>query len=510
MDERDACGLVAVARKDGRADARVLNEVVSGMLSLSHRSGCVDGEGDGAGVLVDIPRALWAARLAEAGHDAARAREVRFAVGHLFVPGTADQAGEAAVRRIVARHRITVLLERTGVTSSSVLGARGRIEEPRFWQLALLAPGRAGAASRALYEAGVEIERLTAATVVSLSRHSAVYKLRGGAEQLLPYFDDLRDERFATSMAFGHDRYATNTSTSFDRVQPFAVFAHNGEIDTIGRLREEARGLRLPLSRDGSDSQDVDAVIRGLVLRTRLSPIEALELLFPPIVNELRRMSPRLQDIYAQARAAFGPFAQGPAAFLARIGDTCLFGVDALGLRPLLHVETHDSHVFASERGFVPLERYVRDPYPLGPGERVALRRDASGWRFLDQTAVQARFASEREARLVARDGVRGRLDCGGPEAALPSVPKRGALREPPRRWEIGTPTDELEDVARRREQQFAALGFEPDDLRMAQHMAETAGEPIGSPGWDGPLAALSNRRPNLADHIPPTGPSVT
>src|SRR5204863_7768727 len=125
----------------------------------------------------------------------------------------------------------------------------------------------------------------------------------------------------------------------------------------------------LPLSRDGSDSQDVAAILRGLVLRERLTPIEAIELLFPPIVNEIRRMPPRMQDLYVQARAAFGPFAQGPAAFLARVGDTCIFGVDALGLRPLWHLETDRSHIFASERGFVPLERYVCDPYPLGPGE---------------------------------------------------------------------------------------------------------------------------------------------
>ncbi len=199
MEERDACGLVAVARKDGRADARVIAEVIDGLRALAHRSGCVDGEGDGAGVLVDIPRALWAGRLADVGQNPARAKEDRFAVAHLFVPSTADEAEEAAVRRILARHRMTVLLERSGVTASDVLGPRGRIEEPRFWQLALIAPGRGGVASRALYEAGVEIERLTAATVVSLSRHSAVYKLRGGPEQLLPYFDDLRDERFATS-----------------------------------------------------------------------------------------------------------------------------------------------------------------------------------------------------------------------------------------------------------------------------------------------------------------------
>jgi len=510
LDERDACGLVAVARKDGKPAPHVLADVIGGMRALAHRSGCVDGEGDGAGVLTDIPRALWAHRLETAGRDASHVRSDRFAIAHLFVPSSADTSEEAAVRRILARHRLTVLLERPGVTASEVLGPRGRVEEPRFWQLALLAPGRGAAASRALYEAGVEIERLTAATVVSLSRHTVVYKLRGGAELLEPYFEDLRDPRFATSLAFGHDRYATNTSTSFDRVQPFPVFAHNGEIDTIGRLREEAKALRIPLSRDGSDSQDVDAVLRAFVLRMRLTPIEAVEMLFPPIVNEIRRMPERLQDLYAQSRAAFGPFAQGPAAFLARIGDTAIFGVDALGLRPLWHVETAETHVFASERGFVPLEEYVRDPYPLGPGQRVALRRGASGWRFVDEPSLRARFAADREVRNVAAPGTRARMETGGPEEPVAMKERRGATREPAARWEIGWPTDELEDVSKRREQQFAALGFEPDDLRMAQFMAETANEPIGSLGWDGPLAALSHGRANLADHLHETVAVVT
>src|SRR5207247_11211038 len=99
------------------------------------------------------------------------------------------------------------------------------------------------------------------------------------------------------------------------------------------------------------------------------------------MVNEMSRMGSELQVAYVEARAAFGPLAQGPAAILARVGDSCVFGVDALGLRPLWHVETDEEHVFASERGFVPLERYVTDPVPLGPGERVALPRDQGGVR---------------------------------------------------------------------------------------------------------------------------------
>src|SRR5256712_3863854 len=408
--EHDACALVAVARKDARPTRAVLELVLHGMASLAHRSGVVDGEGDGAGVLTDIPRELWAHELDQAGHDETAVQLERFAVGHFFYE---DPAEVATILAILGARGIETLLVRAETTDEAALGPRGRSEAPRFLQLALLAPRGAALGSRALYEAGVENERVTSTTVVSLSRHTAVYKLRGAGHQLTSYFTDLADPRFATSSAFGHNRYATNTSTSFTRVQPFPVFAHNGEINTIRRLREEARALGLPLSRDGSDSQDVDAVIRALVIRHGLTAVESIELLFPPIVNEMKRMTAELQDAYVQGRAAIGPLAQGPAGILVRVGDTCVFGVDALGLRPLWHVETEDEHVFASERGFVPLERYVSDPVPLAPRERVALRRDR-GWRFADQHAVRERFLAARRLRGVAMNGLPPHLVCRG------------------------------------------------------------------------------------------------
>ena len=407
MDERDACALVAIARKDGAATREVLAETIRGLECLAHRSGSIDGEGDGSGVLTDIPRELWADAFAASRLDPSLALDRRFAVAHLFVPASDDERVEAEVRRIFARHRIHVLLERHGTTRRAALGPRAQQGEPRFWQAALQVLGPSRRAGRRLYRAGVDIERLTPATIVSLSRSTAVYKLRGHPQQLGAYFTDLGDPRFRTSMAFGHNRYATNTTTSFERVQPFAAFAHNGEINTIARLREEVASLGLALSRGGSDSQDVDATIRGLVLGRGLEPIEAVELVFPPIVSEVRRMDPQAQDAFTRARAAFGPFAQGPAAFLARLGDLCLVGVDAMGLRPLWYLETDEAHVFASERGFIPLERFLSDPRPLAPGEHAALERTAGGWRYLDERAIRARFVALRAKRGCAPEGGR-------------------------------------------------------------------------------------------------------
>ncbi|MBM4433756.1 MAG: glutamate synthase [Chloroflexi bacterium] len=489
-----------MARKDGRPTRDLLDLAIHGLVCLHHRSGTVDGEGDGAGLLTDIPRALWADHVDDRAHDP------HFGVAHLFVPPQGDEIEEEAVRRILRRHGLRILAERHSGLDPSALGPRGRAGAPRFWQIGLWVGGSQSSGASRLHQAWYDVERTTTATVVSLSRRSAVYKLRGDAQQLASAFEDLADPRFATSMAFGHNRYATNTATSFERVQPFAAIAHNGEINTIERLRGEARMLRLPLSRDGSDSQDVDAIVRGLVNRFGLTLVEAIELLFPPIVNEVKRMPGEAQDAYMHARAAFGPFAQGPAAILARVGDTCLFSVDALGLRPLWHVETPDEHVFASERGFVPLARYVRDPRPLGPGERAALRRTPEGWLLLDHDAVRERFLEARRERGIRAAGLRDRIETGGP-ADAPPLGRRGRGIG---RWEVGTPPDELEDVTLRREAQFAAFGWEPDDVRMAKAMTETANEPIGSLGYDGPLGALSERRANLADHIHETVAVVT
>ena len=163
--------------------------------------------------------------------------------------------------------------------------------------------------------------------------------------------------------------------------------------------------------------------------------------------------------------------------------------------------------MFASERGFVPLERYVSDPVPLAPGERVALRRDM-GWRLLDQRAVRERFLAARRLRGVSMHGLRSHLTCGGPTES--PLPHQGLVAlGPAKRWEVGNPPDEMDDVSVRRERQFAALGFEPDDLRMATFMIETGNEPIGSLGYDGPLAALAPRA-NLADHLHETVAVVT
>ena len=65
---------------------------------MLHRAGNVDGEGDGCGVLVDIPRKIWAEEVRAGGHASRLALDERFAVLHVFIPRTGGRAAEAQER----------------------------------------------------------------------------------------------------------------------------------------------------------------------------------------------------------------------------------------------------------------------------------------------------------------------------------------------------------------------------------------------------------------------------
>src|SRR2546425_9969825 len=129
--EHDACALVAVARKDARPTRAVLDLVLHGMASLAHRSGVVDGEGDGAGVLTDVPRELWAHELELAGRDETAGQLERLAVGHFFHD---DPAEVATILAILSARGLENILVRAEATDEAPLGPRGRTEAPRLPQ----------------------------------------------------------------------------------------------------------------------------------------------------------------------------------------------------------------------------------------------------------------------------------------------------------------------------------------------------------------------------------------
>src|ERR671914_2126295 len=112
--------------------------------------------------------------------------------------------------------------------------------------------------------------------------------------------------RAETAAVFGHNRYSTNTWPSFKRVQPFATLGHNGEINTIAQLRQEARMLGVPIEPGSSDSQDLNRTIDTLIRVEGLSLAEALEAVVPPVVNEIRSLPEELHPFYMYLRQTMG------------------------------------------------------------------------------------------------------------------------------------------------------------------------------------------------------------
>ena len=499
VDDHDACAIYASVRKDATPSREPVALALRNLQKMLHRAGNVDGEGDGCGVLVDIPRRIWAEEVRAGGHSPALVHEPAFAVAHLFVERSAElESVLHDARELLARAGFRILAERLGAVDSQALGATAREEEPHFWQVAGLLSSEERI-NRDLHGLGNELESELGFHVPSFSATACVYKVMGAPRVLGEYYPDLTDERFETVSCFGHNRYSTNTWPSFRRVQPFSVLGHNGEINTIEQLRQEARAIGVRIPAGGSDSEDLNRTIEHLIRSEGLSLAEAMELVVPPVVNEIRSLPPDLHPFFMYLREVMGPFAQGPVALIARHDDECVFSADALGLRPLWRVETADDYIFSSEPGIASVGEMVSEPLPLGPGEKAMVTTDPG--------ARRARLWSHAE---MQREVARRWIERTGAETVAPydrALRTGGPLegREVPGYSDAG-PAEPVKVP----ESLLAGFGWQRDDVKLCQQMATNGAEPIGSLGYDGPLAALSPERQNLADYFKETVAVVT
>jgi len=495
LEERDACALVASIRKNGEATHGNLKRALAALSIMGHRSGEVNGEGDGCGVMTDIPRLLWAQALEQEGKPGWLAEDRRFFVGHLMIPNINRDFGiESKVIEMLKESGMDLLLERPIQTRPQALGKMARSQAPFLWQVAgLVRNGPLENVERTLFDLALKIEKETKISVASLSSNVVVYKVRGSMETLYQYYPELRNPDFTTAITIGHARYSTNTATSFERVQPFSLLGHNGEINTIARLREQAQMLGVELVDGGSDSQDLDRLLATLIHRYHFSLAEAMELAFPPILSEVEKLSPELQAIYKYYRQAFGPFAQGPAGIISRFGDECVFSVDALGLRPLWFGDTEKEYFFSSEKGVYHLDTMRIDPVPLSPGEKMRIRvRRGQAVEVLDYPAIQQRMLNLTLRRFGSLETINRRL-------ALAQL-KPVSTHEPFSGEEQSRKTHSSAKI--NLDNRMSAFGWGREDREWVQELAKNGIDPISSLGYDGPLAALSKERQNISDYF--------
>jgi glutamate synthase (NADPH/NADH) large chain len=493
---------VALVDKNGDSTHANIMQSIDALCKMGHRSGDINGEGDGCGITTDIPREIWARRLGEIGLSPFLAESFSFFVGHFFLPASVRAQSKNITRRLrelFRRHEIELLMELSGATRDLELGPRARADAPLFWQFAALIPDtNRTASSRRLFKLQLEIEeRLPEVHIASLSLDSVIFKLQGVPELLPLVFPELLDEEMRSVITLGHNRYSTNTLPTVMRSQPFSLLGHNGEINTIDRLRQVGRVLGIRPLADGSDSQDLNRVIEGLIHLHGLDLIEAMELVFPPVYSEVEDYPKELRELFAFYRWFFPCSAQGPAAVVARYGDLCLGSVDALGLRPLWFGESDYNYFFSSEKGVVDLAHTIGDPKPLAPGEKIAVLSGRGGpAEILDYGALQKRLLKIMNGRKSPLKHLKSLYPALPPAAAGKGPGRPGAALDGFSR-ELLPPEQVIGNNV------LAAFGWHRYDLSIRRRVAEDGREVIGSMGYTGPLAAfVPETLPNIADYF--------
>jgi len=524
--ESDACAIYLSARKYGQSTFGTLKRAIGALVQMGHRTGFVNGEGDGAGVQTDIPRRLWNRKLSQAGLRASLSGHPGFWVGHLFVTASADTAElHDEIYTRFDKAGLNPIYQQPGRTRRELLGGNARGNPPNFWQIAGYSEAADPDLAQRLLAVQVGLESDYPIHFLSLSAHVVVYKVRGSVETLSRYYPDLQDRNYDTSVVLSHARYSTNTVSNFERAQPFAILGHNGEINTITRLRLEAAQIGAVLPHNGSDSQDVDRTIQTLCVDFGLDLIEAMETIFPPVPYELEQFSPELRAVYTRVRQGFGPYAQGPAAILARYQNSIVASVDAVGLRPLWFVETEKEYVFSSERGALPLEVMVADPQPLGPGEKMAIHlQRGENPEILNHAQIRMHVmetAFKREAPQLARQYWTGwehagrTVTPGRPDmreiisAYVTAGEEAAALTGPEPHETMGMPWENPELQFEINPAVLAANGWHSEHLQDIADMVLERKD-ISSLGYDGPLAVLNRHRVNVADYFKETVAVVT
>ena len=325
----------------------------------------------------------------------------------------------------------------------------------------------------------------------------------GAPKVLGEYYPDLRDERFETIGCFGHNRYSTNTWPSFKRVQPFSVLGHNGEINTIEQLRQEARMLGVPIQPGCSDSQDLNRTIDTLVRRDGLCLAEAMEMVVPPIVDEIRSLPAELQPLLHVPAPGDGPVRAGPGG--ADRPPRRRVRVLRRRARPAAAVAGRDRATTSSSAPSPAWSRsttMVSEPKPLAPGREGAWSRSTATRSARPCTRTTRCCAIGRATAGCERTGAergRARTTARSRPAARSRAPRSPA-----------TPTPGPSEPVKVADRVLAGFGWQRDDVKLVQQMASNGAEPIGSLGYDGPLAALSPERQNLADYFKETVAVVT
>ncbi len=508
-DEHDACGVGFVAHIRGQRSHSIVRSALQILENLDHRGavGADELMGDGAGILIQLPDALYREEMAAAGVTLPPPGE--YGVGMIFLPK--EQASRMACeqemeRAIRAEGQIFLGWRDVPINAEMPMSPTVRAKEPVIRQVFI---GRGNdvivqdALERKLYvirkTASAAIQHLNLKHgkeyyVPSMSSRTVIYKGLLLADQVGTYFHDLLDARCVSALGLVHQRFSTNTFPEWPLAHPYRYVAHNGEINTVKgnynwmKAREGVMSSPVlaadlkklyPISFAGqSDTATFDNCLELLTMAGY--PIsQAMMMMIPEPWENHSTMDPRRRAFYEYHAAMLEPW-DGPASIVFTDGRQIGATLDRNGLRPSRYCITDDDLVImASESGVLPVpENKIVRKWRLQPGKMFLI--DLEQGRMIDDDELKSGLANSKPYKQWI-DNLRIKLD---------DVAAAG-------------PVDAGEATGVSLLDRQQAFGFTQEDIKfLMAPMAAAGEEALGSMGNDSPLAVLSDKNKPLYNYF--------
>ena len=414
FSEKDSCGVGFIASRNIPPTHGMTLKVLECLANLDHRGAkFADGTGDGAGVLTEIPFELLRAELDELNIEHDTNKKIGI-ISCFFDPKNIDESKDL-INFELNNSGIKLLYWRKVPTDKQILGDLARKSKPSIYQGILSAENDSHKnfekklyLFRKVLEKKISDIEFLNIHINSCSSKTVVYKGLFTAKQTADFYWDLRNPLYKTRFGIFHQRFSTNTSSTWDKAQPFRMLAHNGEINTIQSnfswmkarevdasssfWKDDIEKLKPFVDESISDSGQLDNAIE-LLVRSGRTLAHAQEMLIPSAWENNPRFTSKQKAFYQYHSFLSEPW-DGPAAIIASDGRDIIAGLDRSGLRPMRWMVSDRYVLAASEVGICPsVEAGAYKTAQLEPGQTIRYRIEND--ELLDESQVITKLSEK-------------------------------------------------------------------------------------------------------------------
>ena len=488
--EKDSCGVGFIASRGLPPTHGMTLKILECLSNLDHRGAkFADGTGDGAGVLTEIPYELLNAELKERNITLGKGKKLGL-ISCFFDPKELNESKDLIQKKLID-FKIDLLYWRKVPTDKEILGTLAKQSKPAIFHAVISSDEKNDKQfEKTLYlfrkslEREISNHKFLNIHINSCSSRTVVYKGLFTATQASDFYWDLRNPLFKTRFGIFHQRFSTNTSSTWDKAQPLRMLAHNGEINTITSnyswmqarevdatssfWKEEIDTIKPFIDESISDSGQLDNAVELLVQSGR-TLAHAQEMLIPSAWENNPRFTEDEKAFYQYHSFLSEPW-DGPAAIVASDGLDIIAGLDRSGLRPMRWMVSDRYILAASEVGICPsVEAGAYKTAQLEPGQTIRYRINDD--ELLDEKEVIQKLSKKN--------------------------PYKDWVNSKP--LKVDTQFSNLKDDSIDEDLLSKYFDYTPEEERLMLLPMLKGEVPTGSMGNDSPLGILSSNKPRLS-----------